>query len=418
LADKQGAAIVSRRDTQLGLVITEWRTAWRPGIAALFAGALGYSIYPGVSSLFVEPLQAQFGWSRGEIALVHSFSILIAFTAPFYGRLADRHGVRPVLLTTLALTGLGYGLLALMQGSLDYYYAIFFLFNVVGMGTTGVCVTRIITGAFDRTRGTALAIGRAGLAVSTAILSQALFPVITRYGTAGGFLMLGALILLIALPLVWLWVPSRASDIAAGRVGAHGADSWFSLLATPKIRILSAAALFNYVPVMAILSQLKPIAVAKGLDPGMAVHAVSVMAIAAACGALLSGVLVDRFWAPAVAAVLNLAPAAGCLFLLQAEVPPELFFAAIVLVGLGQGAEIDIVAYMTARYFALRNYASIYGITVLGIGLGTSAGATLIGMAYDRFGHYDYAIMATSVSFVLAAGFYLAMGRYPAHQPR
>ncbi len=405
-------------ESQLGLVIAEWRAAWRPGVAALFAGALGYSIYAGISSLFVEPLQAQFGWSRGDIALVHSFGIIIGFTAPVYGRLADSFGVRPVLCTALVLTALGYGLLAMMQGSIDYYYAVYFLFNAAGMGTTGVCVTRIITGAFNRTRGTALALARAGLAVSTAVLSQALFPVITRYGTAGGFLMLGALILLIALPLVLLWVPSRASEIAAGRVGAHGADGWLTLLGTPKILVLSVAALFNYMPVVAILTQLKPIAVAKGLDPGMAVHAVSVMAIAAAGGALLSGVLVDRFWAPAVAAVLNFAPAMGCLVLLQADVPPAMFFAAIVLVGLGQGAEIDIVAYMTARYFALRNYASIYGITVLGISLSTSAGSTLIGMAYDRFGNYDYAIMATSVSFMLAAGFYLAMGRYPEQQPQ
>jgi predicted MFS family arabinose efflux permease len=86
---------------------------------------------------------------------------------------------------------------------------------------------------------------------------------------------------------------------------------------------------------------------------------------------------------------------------------------AILLVGLGQGAEIDIVAYMIARYFGLRSYATIYGITVLGISLGAAAGATLIGKAYDHFGSYNPSLIAASTSFALAAFCYLAMGRYP-----
>jgi predicted MFS family arabinose efflux permease len=149
----------------------------------------------------------------------------------------------------------------------------------------------------------------------------------------------------------------------------------------------------------------------------MAVGALSMLGFAAAVGALLSGLLVDRFWAPAVAFVLNAAPAVGCLFLLQDQVPPLLFYGAILLIGLGQGAEIDIVAFMIARYFGLRSYASIYGLSTLGIALGVAVGASLIGKAYDVFGNYDFALMAASASFALAACCYLAMGRYPTLQP-
>ena len=137
------------------------------------------------------------------------------------------------------------------------------------------------------------------------------------------------------------------------------------------------------------------------------------MGAAAAFGALFSGLLVDRFWAPAVAFALNIAPALGCLVLLQADVPPSLFYAAVALIGLGQGAEIDIVAFMIARYFGLRSYATIYALSTLGISLGVAAGASLIGRAYDHFGNYDLAIMIASASFALAAFCYLAMGRYP-----
>ena len=399
------------------LIVHEWRDAWRPGLAALIGGSISYSLYSAVSSLFVEPLQSQFGWSRGQIALVHSFGLVTAFAAPVVGRLTDRHGVRPVLSIGLALTALGYALLALMRGSLDYYYAVYFFFSLVGMSTTGITFTRILSGAFHRTRGTALAIGRSGLAIAGALMPMLLFPVISRYGTAGGYLLLGVFMLLIALPLVWLWVPSRAEERAGGAAAHALADSWQVLLAQPKVRILTAAAVLNYVPVVSLMSQMKPLAMSKGLDASMAVAAVSTLGIAAAIGALLSGLLVDRFWAPAVAFVLNAAPAVGCLFLLQDHVPPALFYGAILLIGLGQGAEIDIVAFMIARYFGLRSYASIYGVSTLGIALGVAVGASLIGRAYDIFGNYNLALMAASASFALAACCYLAMGRYPARPP-
>ena len=403
--------------SQFRLIASEWRHAWRPGVAALLAGSLGYSLYAAVSSLFVEPLQQQFGWSRGDIAMVHSFGLVIAFIAPLIGRMTDRHGVRPILSAGLLLTAIGYGLLASMAGSLGYYYGAHFFFSLVGMATTGITVTRILSGAFEATRGTALAIARSGLAVGGALMPMALFPTIMRFGTAGGYLLLAAFILLVALPLVWFWVPSRAVEAKAGRAAQPGADSARMLLANGKVRILIAASVLNYVPVVALLSQMKPLAVDKGLDAVAAVGAVSVMGAAAAGGALLSGLLVDRFWAPAVAFVLNIAPAIGCLLLLQHDVPPALFYSAVLMIGLGQGAEIDIVAFMIARYFGLRSYATIYSLSTLGIALGVALGASLIGRAYDHFGNYDAALVAASGSFFVAALFYLAMGRYPAQTP-
>lgn len=399
--------------SQLHLIAQEWRRAWRPGVAALFAGSLGYSLYSAVSSLFVEPLQQQFGWSRGDIAFVHSFGLIIAFIAPVIGRMTDRHGVRPILSAGLLLTAIGYGLLASMGGSLGYFYAVHFGFALVGMATTGITVTRILSGAFERTRGPALAIGRSGLAVAGALMPMALYPMILRFGSSGGYLLLAAFILLIALPLIWFWVPSRTAELRSGRTALPRADSALSLLANGKVRILIAASVLNYVPVVALLSQMKPLGVEKGLDAVAAVGAVSMMGAAAAMGALLSGVLVDRFWAPAIAFILNFAPAVGCLLLLQHDVPPALFYGAVLMIGLGQGAEIDIVAFMIARYFGLRSYATIYSLSTLGIALGVAVGASLIGMAYDRFGSYDIALLACSSSFFLAALFYLMMGRYP-----
>ncbi|MCY1449849.1 hypothetical protein D9M71_666170 [compost metagenome] len=86
---------------------------------------------------------------------------------------------------------------------------------------------------------------------------------------------------------------------------------------------------------------------------------------------------------------------------------------ALVLLGLGQGAEIDVVAFMIARYFGLRSYASIYGLSVFFIASMVALGGSLIGLSYDYFGDYDVALLVAACCFVISAFSYLAMGRYP-----
>ncbi|MBG6119981.1 MULTISPECIES: MFS transporter [unclassified Sphingobium] len=399
--------------SQLSVVIGEWRQSWRPGVAALVGGAVSYSLWSAVSSLFIEPLQAAFGWSRGEIALVHAFGIATAFAAPVIGALVDRRGARTVLTIGLCMTAALYLAFATMTGSLTQYYITYFLFSATGYTSTGITFTRIISGSFEKSRGSALAIARAGLAISGAIMPLLLHPVLDRFGLPGGYILLAAFLLFVALPLTLLWVPGRTPPAATGTAPDQRTGRWRLLVREPKIRVLTLAALLNYMPVVTLLSQMKPLAVDKGLSAGLAVGAVSMMGLAAAAGALLSGVLVDRFWAPAVAFVLNALPAIGCLFLLQSDVPPILFYGAVLLIGVGQGAEIDIVAFMIARYFGLRDYGAIYGLTTLGIALAVALGASLIGHVYDLYHSYDPALIGCSLSFALAAFMYLAMGRYP-----
>ena len=402
--------------SQAAALVREWRESWRQGLAALIGAAFAYSIWTSVSSLFVQPLQDAFGWSRGEIALAHNSGLVVAFLAPLIGRLVDRIGVRPVLVTGLVGTAASYLMFAAMTGSLVQYYAIYFIGNVFGMCTTGITYTRVVVGAFRASRGSALAISRSGIALSTATMPLLLYWAIGSWGFSGGFVVLAALVALISLPLALLWIPAVGPRDPRPRQEAE-ASRWSQLVRRPKVLLLCAASALNYAPVGMLLTQMVPLAVSKDLSAAEGVAAVSLVGLAAMAGALLSGFLVDRFWAPAVAFVLNVAPAIGCLFLLTDSVSPLLFYAAVLMVGLGQGAEIDIVAFMAARYFGMRNYASIYGLSVLCIALAIAVSASAIGVIYDAFGSYDLGLVAASASFALAALCYLMMGRYPTSTP-
>ncbi|MGP3791592.1 MFS transporter [Pseudomonas sp. B392_1p] len=396
------------------VALLEWRAQWRLGLAALIGTGVCFSVWPSVSSLFVAPLQEAFGWSRGEIALAHNASLAAAFVSPVLGRLIDRVGVRPVLLSGLLLTAMAYFLLAALRGPLPMYYLLYTVLCLVGATTTGLTFTRVVSGAFVGSRGLALAVTRSGLALSGALLPPMVFAIIATYGWRMGFVALGALVLLLALPVAWLWIrgASLAPVVADG--GAHKPrSSLIGLLRNHKVLLICVASALNYAPIVALLSQFQPLLVSKGLGAAEAAALIGLVGVSALVGALLTGMLVDRIWAPLVACIFTLGPALGCLMLLPESIELYVAIVALILLGLGQGAEIDVVAFMIARYFGMRSYASIYGLSVFFIAAMVALGGSLIGLAYDYFGDYDIALLVAASCFVISAFSYLAMGRYP-----
>lgn len=394
--------------------MSEIRQHWRIGTAALIGTAVSFSVWPSLSSLFVAPMQEAFGWSRGDIALAQNASLLAALVSPALGRLIDQRGVRPVLLGGLCLTALAYCLLALLQGSLPLYYLLYAFLSVVGVTTTGLSFTRVVSGAFKQSRGLALALTRSGLALAGAILPSVVFAIISGYGWRMGYVALAALIVLLALPSAWIWLRGESLQPVSRQPGdAAARPSLFALLRNWKVLLICVASALHYAPIVALLSQLQPLLVGKGLTAVDAAAAIGLVGLSALAGALVSGFLVDRFWAPLVACIFTLGPALGCLVLMQGEISPGLAILALILLGLGQGAEIDIVAFMIARYFGMRSYASIYGLSVFFIATSVAVCGSLIGQAFDHAGNYDGALAVAAGLFVTAAFAYLLMGRYP-----
>jgi len=73
-------------------------------------------------SLFVTPLQAEFGWGRGGIMVALTIFFLIGgMSAPAVGRLVDRYGARNVIATGAFITGVGFVLLGLVH-TLWFFY--------------------------------------------------------------------------------------------------------------------------------------------------------------------------------------------------------------------------------------------------------------------------------------------------------
>jgi cyanate permease len=160
-----------------------------------------------------------------------------------------------------------------------------------------------------------------------------------------------------------------------------------------------------------VISHLVPLLGDRGFSPQTATGMVGLAGIALIAGRLLAGFLLDRIHAPYVAVVSFLAPLVGIAVLL---LTPQQNGAAIgtILVGMGLGAEVDLIAFLLSRYFGMRSFGEIYGyffsIFMVGAGLGPLA----MGVSYDRTGSYELMLICFAVALALATLPVLRLGTY------
>lgn len=126
--------------------------------------------------------------------------------------------------------------------------------------------------------------------------------------------------------------------------------------------------------------------------------------------------MLDRFFASSVAVCFFCATTLG-VSLLWSGAAGALAFVAAVLVGLGQGAELDLIPYLVSRYFGLRAFGEIYGSAFAVFTLGGVVGPLLMGMGFDSTGSYRLALGVFAMATLTAAGLMTRLGPYRMWQP-
>lgn len=387
----------------------EWRQHWRVVAGADICVATGYAVFPFVASQFVQPLQANLGWSRGAQSLTQNTSLLASFLAPLVGRLVDRYGVRPIGLFSMVALAIVYGLLGAMRGPIQIYYALMGAAIVFGLGTTGVTFIRAVSTRFNRSLGLALAVTRCGVATSAAILPILIYQAILHFGWRGGYWLLSAVAVLIGIPACVFWIPNRrlTPSTQASLV------KWSSLLLNRKIAVLCLAMALTMGPVVGLLTQLQPLLTGKGIIGGTAAMLGSLLAVSVLAGTIATGWLLDRIWAPLIACAFLIASALGCALLLPHSLSPVRAACAVALVGVTQGAELDLAGFVIAKYFGVTDYAAIFGLTILAIGVASAGSQMGYASLFDRYGSYGLPLQLSFAAFVLSGAAFLTLGRYP-----
>lgn len=126
------------------------------------------------------------------------------------------------------------------------------------------------------------------------------------------------------------------------------------------------------------------------------------------------GYLVDRLWAPGVAAAALGLPALGCLLLgISGANDTGWLVLGVMLVGIGAGAEFDLAAFLVSRYFGMRDYGRLFGIHLGLITLASTLAPWLFGQLFRSTGSYQATLWVCGPMFLFGGLALLSLGRYP-----
>ena len=371
---------------------------WRVLFAATVGLACGIATaVPATFGVFLGPLRTEFGWSQsGAFAALLFITFTSALLAPFAGGIIDRVGARRVALAGFIFQVALFASFAWQGPALWTFYLRYVLLAALAIGTTHVAFARVVTLWFDRRRGFALGIALAGVGIGGFLWPLLAQWLIGAHGWRDAWLLLAAAIGLIALSVVALLLrdspaavgqlpdgaPATAQAATSGGTTAPVAGLTLAEAArTPRYLLMVATFFAIGFAVQSVMMHLVPLLTSRGLSPMLAAFAQSLLFFAVTSGRLVTGWLMDRYFAPRVALAFLLAPIAG-IGLLAAGADGATALLAALLVGLAAGAEVDVLAYLTSRYFGQRSFSAIYG-TFYGLyslsgGLGPLATARIV----------------------------------------
>ena len=346
----------------------------------------------GTVAVFLEPIAAEFGWPRADVAAAYSVAtVATGLGGIAMGHFADRMPVRRVALLGALVPGVAFVFLSGLQ-STPALYALHAVMGLVGIGAVMAPLNSLASQWLARNPGLAIGIVSAGGAAG-----QGLVPFFARYlivteGWRQAYLVLGLCFIGLMVPLALLL--RDAPRTTTPRPVVKGAPSAASLLA-----VLSLAALLCCVCMATPLVHVVTLGSDRGLGGRESAGLLAVMMVAGMVGRIGFGRLADRAGSLRTYIVASAGQTALAFLFPYAASGAQLYVLSALFGLVFSGA-------MTSFLSCAREYAPA-GRTGLSIGVvmffgwaGMALGAWQGGLFYDICGDYFVSFANASVAGV------------------
>ena len=401
--------------------MSEFTYGWKSLLAATIGTMCGiFTLTNYTQGFFVGPVTSEFGWSAPQFFL--SYTVLMCsglLTGPLIGYIAQRVGLRTVGIVGLIGHSLAYVVLSLNTGSLMLWYLSWALVAILGAGSLPIIWTGVLNNWFTKHRGKAIGITMAGTGLGAFLLPPIVEFLIANHGWRTAYRGIGLGALLISLPIVFALFKEKPDSSTAtdGEVMANKVETWGlttrDAMRTRQFWILGAVLFLTVIVVAGLLSNFERIMTEQGFERSSIAQIAAVMGLTVIIGRLMVGALVDRFWAPGVAACFFLVATLGLLILVGTQVTMATALLVAVMIGLAAGAELDLLAYLTGKYFGPAHYPAIFGLIIAFFTVGAGIAPPLFGMAAQMFQGYGTMLSISIGLLLVSILLFLSLGRYP-----
>jgi MFS family permease len=388
---------------------------WVIVAAAFVLSSITFGVLASVG-VFLKPLAADFGWSRGSLSLGYSaITFATAFSGLFWSYIVDRYGSRWVVLFGSVTLGIPLLLLSGME-TITEFYLYYFIFGALGHATvTGPLYANV---GIWFTRNVGLAIG---LTVAGGAFGQGVIPYVVRYLIDKGdwqtaYETLGVAYLMLAIPIALLVrdSPRRKLIIISDAAPSQKDGSPFPLSTIIVVLWISSAVVFCCMAMAIPIVHLVPLLTDNGITPQNAVTIFLFLMIAGVAGRILGGKLADHIGALQSYACMSVLQTSVIFIFPHAQNIILIYLLAIVFGIAFSGVMVSFLVsvrmMVPGRYLA-RSMATVSMAGWIGMGLGGWHGGYIYDLTGNYFWSYNSGSIAGIVNLIILFLFYLHIER-------
>ena len=349
-------------------------------LSALAFGALG-SI-----SVFLKPLAAEFGWSRGQTSLGYTvISFSSALFGILWGYIADRRGTRWFgLVAAFAMSG---SLFALsQQNSIWQFYGLYFLFGAFGNAMVTSPLFANVGFWFTHKPGLALGVTASGGAMGQAVVPHLCALCLDLYGWQNTYMIIAVGYLALAVPVALLIRESPTRE--QSRRQSVSETRTFPLSEREVISWISCAIIFCCVCMAVPIVHLVPLLTDTGYTLEQATSVLMVLMLSGVMGRVLGGKLGDMIGALPSYMVMSGGQTLSVIWFPFLDSTLSLYLVAV-LFGFTYSGVMSAILVCT-RMMVSANYAArAMSITSFFGWFGMGAGGFMGGYLFDLTGNYE-----------------------------